>query len=104
MKLSLRLVFALVASITLVTFVIARNQVTAEKDSLRADLERRGEILTESFQEVIEPALEKRDAQAQLRRIVDRFGNRERLVGIAIYDPAGRVLAASTTVASRAQT
>ena len=42
MKLSLRLVFSLVASISLVTFVIARNQVSAEKDSLRLDLERRG--------------------------------------------------------------
>ncbi len=103
MKLSLRLVFALVASISVVTFVIARNQVVAEKDSLRADLERRGEVLTESLQETVEPALERRDAQAQLRRIVDRFGNRERLAGIAIYDPAGKVLAASPSIASRAQ-
>src|SRR4051794_32675590 len=104
MRLSLRLVLALVASITLVTFVIARNQVATEKEALRDDLERRGEILTESLQETVEPALAKRDAQTQLGRIVDRFGNRERLVGIAVYDATGKELAASRTIASRAQT
>ena len=40
-KLSLRLIPILAVAITLVTFVVARNQVRTEKRGLQADLERR---------------------------------------------------------------
>ena len=63
MKLSLRLIAALVVSISLVTFFVARNQVRAEKKGLRADLARRGEILTESLQETVEPVLQRGSRQ-----------------------------------------
>ena len=72
MRLSLRLILFLVVGITLVTFVVSRNEVRAEKRGLRADLERRAEILAESLQEIVEPALE-RGSREQLRRIVERF-------------------------------
>jgi len=101
MKLSLRLILSLVAGITLVTFIVANNQVRAEQRGLRADLARRGQILTESLQETIEPALQ-RGSPTPLRRIVERFGNRERLAGIAVYDADGNVLAASANIAQSA--
>src|ERR1700687_2797610 len=94
MKLSLRLIPILAIAITLVTFVVARNQVLSEKRGLQSDLERRAEILAESLQETVEPVLQ-RGATSQLRRIVERFGNREYLVGIAIYDAEGKPLAMS---------
>lgn len=103
MRLSLRLVFSLVVSISLVTFIIARSQVKAEKGSLRTDLERRGEILTESLEETVEPVLARSGAESQLRRIVERFGNRERLIGIAVYDPDGKILAASANLVRSAK-
>ena len=59
MRLSLRLILFLVVGITLVTFFISRNQVRSEKRGLRADLQRRAEILAESLQEIVEPALER---------------------------------------------
>jgi hypothetical protein len=59
MKLSLRLIPILAIAITLVTFVVARNQVRSEKRGLRADLERRAEILAESLQETVEPVLQR---------------------------------------------
>ena len=102
MKLSLRLIPILAIAITLVTFVVARNQVRSEKLGLRADLERRAEILAESLQETVEPVLQK-GATTQLRRIVERFGNREHLVGIAIYDDEGKTLAMSSKLDSYVQ-
>ena len=99
MKLSLRLIPILAIAITLVTFVVARNQVRSEKLGLRADLERRAEILAETLQEPVEPVLQK-GATTQLRRIVERFGNREHLVGIAIYDDEGKTLAMSSKLDS----
>ncbi|MGA7920703.1 MAG: trehalose-6-phosphate synthase [Candidatus Acidiferrales bacterium] len=101
MKFSLRLIASLVISISLVTFFVARNQVRAEKKGLRADLARRGEILTESLQETIEPVLQ-RGTEAQLRKIVDRFGDREHLAGVAVYDPNGKLLAVSARLGTNA--
>ena len=100
MRLSLRLILFLVAGISLVTFVVARNQVRSEKRALRADLGRRAEILGESLQELVEPALDS-GSRDQLRHIVERFGNRERLAGVVVYDARGGVLAESSNLVSR---
>jgi trehalose-6-phosphate synthase len=102
MKLSLRLIASLVVSISLVTFFVARNQVRAEKKGLRAYLARRGEILTESLQETVEPVVQRGSSENQLHRIVERFGDREHLAGVAIYDPNGRLLAASARLGNNA--
>jgi alpha,alpha-trehalose-phosphate synthase [UDP-forming] len=99
-RLSLRLIIFLVVGISLVTFVVARNQVRSEKRGLRSDLGRRAEILAESLQEIVEPALDS-GSRDQLRRIVERFGNRERLAGVVVYDAHGAVLAESSNLVSR---
>ena len=98
MKLSFRLIPVLAIAITLVTFIVARNQVRSEKRALRADLERRAQILTESLQETVEPALQSGPI-SRLRRIVERFGNREHLVGVAVYGADGKELAMSPKLA-----
>ena len=48
----------------------------------------------------MEPALEK-GSREQLRRIVERFGNREQLAGVAVYDDHGHVLAESSNLQNR---
>lgn len=100
MRLSLRLILLLVVGVTVVTFLVARNQVRAEKAGLRDDLQRRSEILAESLQELVEPALGQR-SHYELRRIVERFGNRERLAGVAIYDLDGKLIAESPRLSER---
>ena len=72
----------------------------SEKRALRADLGRRAEILAESLQELVEPALDN-GSRDQLRHIVERFGNRERLAGVVVYDARGGVLAESSNLVSR---
>ena len=99
-KLSLRLILSLVIGITLVTFFISRNEVISQKKGLRADLERRAQILAESLGEIVEPALE-RSSHEQLRHIVERFGNRQRLAGVVVYDRDGEVIAESSSLAVR---
>jgi uncharacterized membrane protein affecting hemolysin expression len=100
MKLSIRLILFLVAGITVVTFIVSKNEVRWHKRGLRADLERRAEILSESLQEIVEPALEK-GSRDQLRHIVERFGNRERLAGVVVYNQRGEVLAESSNLLGR---
>jgi trehalose 6-phosphate synthase len=85
MRMSLRLITSLVLAVTIVSVAFALYQVEAENRSRRAELERRAQLLAESLQETVEPLLAK-GSQEGLQRIVERFGNRERLAGVAIYD------------------
>ena len=105
MRLSLRLITSLIGGVTLVTFLFARSEVRAEKRGLRGDLERRAEVLAESLEEVIGP-LEANGSfnalqQRHLQQIVERFGNRERLAGVAVYDERGKPLAITSKLAER---
>ena len=100
MKLSLRLILFLVAGITIVTFIVSKIEVRAEKRGLRTDLVRRAEILSESLREIVEPALEK-GSRDQLRNLVERFGNREQLAGVVVYNKRGEVLAESSSLQRR---
>jgi trehalose 6-phosphate synthase len=94
MRLGFRLVFSLVLVLTLASLGFSYFQVREEKRGLRNDLERRAEVLAESLRENVEPYLEK-GSHRDLQRIVERFGNRQHLVGIAVYDVNGRLLAAT---------
>ena len=98
--LSVRLIVSLILGITLVSLAFSYKEVQREKLALRKDLERRAAVLGESLAGYIEPYLEKQSPR-QLQRIVDRFGNRERLEGMAIYDKAGAVLAATPGLPDR---
>ncbi len=95
MKLSLRFILIPGLAITLVTYVVVRNQVRTEKLGLRSDLERHAETLAESLQETLEPVVQRGDTP-QLRRVVERFANREHLTGIAVYDGLGKTMAVSS--------
>jgi trehalose-6-phosphate synthase len=112
MRTTLRIVLPLIFSVALVSLLFAAYQVRTEKRVLRGDLSRRAEILGESLQESIEPLLEHAQ-ERNLQRIVERFGQREHLKGVAVYNAYGSALAITSglapilrsrpTVATRAQ-
>jgi trehalose 6-phosphate synthase len=92
MRIKFRLVILLIVGITLVAFAFAYFQVKEEKQRMRDELERRAEVLAESLEETVAPLAERR-ATKELQRIVERFGDRGRLAGIAVYDHEGNALA-----------
>jgi alpha,alpha-trehalose-phosphate synthase [UDP-forming] len=98
--LSVRLIVSLIVGITLVSLAFSYKEVRREKLALRGDLEQRSEVLGESLAGYIEPYMEKQ-SHRELQRIVDRFANRERLEGMAIYDKAGALLAATAGLPDR---
>jgi alpha,alpha-trehalose-phosphate synthase [UDP-forming] len=100
MRMSLRLILSLVAAVTLVSIAFALYQVRAEDRSRRIDLEKRAQVLAESLQETIQPMLAK-GSRENLQRIVERFGNRERLEGIVIYDSQGTPVVTTSNLATR---
>ena len=92
MRASLKVVAPLIVSVAAVSLLFAAYQVRTQRRVLRNDLSRRAEILAESLQETAEPLFE-RGAEKNLQRLVERFGQREHMKGIAIYDASGSALA-----------
>ena len=92
MRTTLKIVLPLIVSVAVVSLLFAAYQVRTEKRLLRNDLSRRAEILGESLQESAEPLFD-RAPEKNLQRLVERFGQREHLKGVAVYGSAGNTLA-----------
>jgi trehalose-6-phosphate synthase len=98
--LSVRLIGSLILGITLVSLLSSYFEVSSEIRGQRRELERRAEVLGESLAGNIEPYLEK-GSHKELQRIVERFGNRQHLSGIAIYNRQGEPLAITPGLAQQ---
>ena len=98
MRTTLKMVLPMIVSVAVVSGLFAWYQVRTQKRGLRGDLTRRAEIQGESLQESIEPLLD-RAPDKNFQRLVERFGEREHLKGVAIYNAEGRVLAITAGVA-----
>src|SRR5438105_10670292 len=83
--LSLRLIVALILGITLVSLISSWYQVQAEKEALRRDLERKADAFLESLAGNAELYLRAGDKPG-LDQMVQRFSNRDHVVGIGLYD------------------
>jgi alpha,alpha-trehalose-phosphate synthase [UDP-forming] len=90
--LSLRLIVTLVLGITLVSVPSSYYEVQVEDHDLRRDLGRRAALLGESLTSNVERSLGQ-GAPRDLQPLVERFGNREHLAGIAVYDVLGNRIA-----------
>jgi alpha,alpha-trehalose-phosphate synthase [UDP-forming] len=82
--LSLRLIVALIVGVTLVSLASSWYQVQAEKDALRRDLERKAETFGESLAGNAEYYLQAGDRPG-LERMVQRFSDRNHLLGVGVY-------------------
>lgn len=83
--LSARLIFSLILAVTLVSVFSVYYQVRAERHSLRNDLERRAAVLADSLAGNVQPYLSSNSTK-KLQQVVDRFSNRERLAGVAVFN------------------
>src|ERR1700694_129032 len=96
--LSARLIVSLIIGVTLVSLSSSYYEVLVQKQSLRRDLQRRAEVLGESLARNVERELDRDSIQA-LQRTVHRFGSREHLLGLAVYDRQGRLIAITKDLA-----
>jgi len=103
MRTTLKIVLPLIVSVAVVSMLFAAYQVRTERRNLRNDLSRRAEILAESLQETVEPLLD-RGPNKNLQRLVARFGQREHLKGVAIYDISGAAVAITAGLPASVQT
>ncbi|MDP2968000.1 MAG: trehalose-6-phosphate synthase [Deltaproteobacteria bacterium] len=94
MRINLRIILSIVVVISVLVLLFTLMQVRQEKERLTNDLQRRASILGESLKETIEPLLEEGRPE-RFQKIVEKFGNRERLAGVAIYDLKDKLIAAT---------
>jgi alpha,alpha-trehalose-phosphate synthase [UDP-forming] len=94
MVITIRLIISLLLAIALVSLAFSYFQVQAEKDRLASELDRSAIILAESLQESIIPIMQS-DSLQRMKNIVEKFGNRKRLKGVAVFDTRGALLAST---------
>jgi trehalose 6-phosphate synthase len=85
--------------ISIIVLLFTIFQVRQEKERLTIDLQRRASLLGESLKESLEPLIEKGPPE-RLQKIVKKFGNRERLAGVAVYDVKDKLIAATPQLVS----
>src|SRR5271169_1777138 len=92
--LSFRLIISLIVGITLVSSAFSYFEALREKRALRSDLEHHATLISESLVGNVEGSWNPgHDNDKELLKLVQRFGNREHLLGVAIYDRNGQLVA-----------
>ena len=94
---SARLIVSLIVGVTVVSLCSSSYQVLMLKRGLRHDLEHRAEVLAESLSGSVERDID-HEAQPALDRLVQRFANREHLVGVAVYDANAKLIAVTASL------
>lgn len=106
--LSVRLIISLILGITLVSSGFSYYEILGEKRALRSDLEHRAELLGESLVSTVERSSffqnsalsdKKELPNKELDDLALRFGAREHLLGVAIYDRTGAIIAVTSSLA-----
>src|SRR3989344_4317827 len=99
----MRYIFTIIGSVviavTLVAFFLNLKQINEERATLTTNLEQRAILLADSLKESVEPSYaisSGASLQTSLQKTVNKFANRERLAGIALYDNQGALLATSS--------
>jgi trehalose 6-phosphate synthase len=98
MRITLRLIVSLVVTVAGVAAFSAYFHVQQERSRLKDETERRSRLLAESLQESVLPAVQA-GSSVDLQRLVEKFGSRERVSGMAIFDAKGKALAVTEKLA-----
>ena len=99
MRLSFRLILALIAGVAAVSLGFALYQAQAEARAQRDEVERHASVLAESMRTSAE-SLVRAGADSDLQAMVDEFQNHQRLAGVAVYDQTGMPLAMTSSLAA----
>jgi trehalose-6-phosphate synthase len=99
MRTTLKLVLPLAISVLCVSTVYTVYQVRTERRNLRNDLSHRSAVLAENLQESLESSSGRANDRS-LNHIVERYGQREHLVGVAVYDADGKAIAITPGLSS----
>jgi trehalose 6-phosphate synthase len=98
MKITVRLIVSLVFVATLVAALSSYVQVQSDRERLETELDARASVIAESMQESVQSLMSNPSA-VRLKRFVERFENRENMLGVAVYDTLGERVAVGNALA-----
>ncbi|MBI2040329.1 trehalose-6-phosphate synthase, partial [Candidatus Microgenomates bacterium] len=90
-------VFVIIVIISFIVVAFTLTQVQQEEQRLKDGLEQRSILLAESLKETVQPNFINKSDQ-QLQKLVDKFEDKQRLAGMAIYDNKGDTIATSSSL------
>ncbi len=94
MKITLRLIFALVVTVTVVSGLFSYFTVRFEKVRLTRELEHRAWLVAEGLKESVGPLIPK-GRSGKLNNILEKIATSKQVVGVAVYDLGREVIAVS---------
>jgi trehalose 6-phosphate synthase len=95
MRITFKLIFSLIVVVTFVAFCFSVWQANKEEVRLKNELEKRASLIAEGLKDSLEFSLSKGSVDS-LQRTVNKFSNREKVLGIAIHDMQGNLVALSS--------
>lgn len=93
MRFSLRLMLPVIVCIAVVSGLFAYYQEQDQEQALHKELDQRASLAAQSLADGLQPLLDRNTSAAELRRALNRFSLRERIVGAALLDDSGKALA-----------
>ena len=93
MRFSLRLMLPVIVCIALISGLFAYYQEQGQEQALHKELDQRASLAAQSLADNLQPLLDKNASAIELRRALNRFSTRERIVGAAIFDDSGKSVA-----------
>src|SRR3989344_6985027 len=100
MKQIILITLGAIIAVSAFVFGFTYTQVNQERLNLSADVQYRTRLLSDTLKESIEPSYS-RNSTSTLKRIVDKFADRERIVGLAVFNNRGIPLASSKDMPKR---
>src|SRR3989344_5332324 len=100
MKQILLITLGTILAVSAIAFGLTFRQVNEERLNLSADLQYRTRLLADTLKESVEPNFSV-NSTTTLERIVNRFTDRQRIVGIAVFTNRGVPLVASKDLPER---
>ncbi|MBI2611754.1 trehalose-6-phosphate synthase [Candidatus Gottesmanbacteria bacterium] len=97
MKQIIGAIVIIVFIISLIVFAFTYSQVEQEEKRLTSDLQFRSSLVAESLRETIEPNFINK-SEEYLQTVVEKFADKERVVGLAIFDNKENVIAMTKTL------
>lgn len=90
-------VLVIFLAVGLIAVVFTFNQANQEQQRLTLDLQYRSDLLARSLKETVEPNFINK-SDDYLQTLVEKFANRERFAGMAIYDNKDNIVAISSNL------
>jgi alpha,alpha-trehalose-phosphate synthase [UDP-forming] len=103
MRLTYRLNLSLTLGVATVSLAVAFYQTRMETRGLERDLDNRSLLLAETLARPAETLLQSNGIPA-VQQLIEAFRQQQQLAGIAIYDTAGMLMAATSNLESRINT